>query len=312
MPICFHFVNLARITDLELSVVQNEYFNHQFEAEHEHDFYELIFVQSGSGLHFYREHRYEISAGDIFLILPGQTHSYQSMEALTIANLIFQPSILAPYFEEFNKLSGFQNIFNPDPVFLLEQEPPPKLRIPENLIPDAIVLIETMQYELEKNQEGAKIAVTQKFIEFLLLISRNCSWSANDDILYSPKINQVLSFMKSHLREKITLDDLAGHIDMSTDHFRKLFKSVLKESPISYLLKLRLRAAAVLLRSTSKNISEVAYEAGFNDSNYFAHQFHKYYRLSPLKYRHEREGNFFIGTTAYHGQRTLIDKRTRK
>ena len=137
MPNCFHFVNHARITDLELSVVQNEYFNHQLEPEHEHDFYELIFVQSGSGLHFFRERKYEINAGDIFLIVPGQTHGYQSMEALTIANVIFQPSILTPYLDEFNKMSGFQNIFNPDPAFPLEPDQPPKLRLPEHRIPDA-------------------------------------------------------------------------------------------------------------------------------------------------------------------------------
>jgi len=59
------------------------------------------------------------------------------------------------------------------------------------------------------------------------------------------------------------------------------------DSPIDYLIRLRILQAANLLRKEELNITEVAYRVGFQDSNYFARQFHRIMGTTPSIYRRQ-------------------------
>jgi len=48
---------------------------------------------------------------------------------------------------------------------------------------------------------------------------------------------------------------------------------------------MRLQRAAVLLKTTEKNVSEIAYEVGFSDPNYFSRAFHEEFGRAPGGYR---------------------------
>ena len=54
---------------------------------------------------------------------------------------------------------------------------------------------------------------------------------------------------------------------------------------ISYLIRLRINRAADLLRHSNNNVTEVALEVGFNDSNYFTRQFKRVVGMSPSRFR---------------------------
>ncbi len=56
---------------------------------------------------------------------------------------------------------------------------------------------------------------------------------------------------------------------MSARSLQRLFKSKTGMTVMEYLQQLRLCQAALLLRSTSLSISEVAGQCGYEDSNYF-------------------------------------------
>ena len=69
-----------------------------------------------------------------------------------------------------------------------------------------------------------------------------------------------------------------------TQVFRKL-KALTGENPTNYIRKMRLQRAAVLLKTTEKNVSEIAYEVGFSDPNYFSRAFHEEFGRAPGGYR---------------------------
>ena len=81
------------------------------------------------------------------------------------------------------------------------------------------------------------------------------------------------------------LRDLAAAARMSESSLLATFKEATGQSPIDYLIHLRIQRAAEQLRHNTQSISEIAYSVGFEDSNYFSRQFRKTMQSSPRDYR---------------------------
>jgi AraC-like DNA-binding protein len=65
----------------------------------------------------------------------------------------------------------------------------------------------------------------------------------------------------------------------------RVFRKATGQTPIDYLVRLRIQKSISLLRNTDQPIIEIALESGFNDSNYFTRQFRKLTNESPSAYR---------------------------
>lgn len=99
------------------------------------------------------------------------------------------------------------------------------------------------------------------------------------------EVDQAIAFMNSHFGEKITIEDLAEQVNLSTGHFSKIFKSVTGESPIDFLNMLRLQKARIMLMNNVGNISEIAMECGYSSSSYFSTCFLQAYKMTPSAFR---------------------------
>lgn len=95
----------------------------------------------------------------------------------------------------------------------------------------------------------------------------------------------MISFIQQHFNKKITLEQivLAGGIGQSK--CCKLFSTYIHQTPNVYLTTYRLNKSTELLHMSDLNITEIAYEVGFNGASYYAEAFRKYFRISPSKYR---------------------------
>ncbi len=85
--------------------------------------------------------------------------------------------------------------------------------------------------------------------------------------------------------DHITPPDMASACYMSESHFRRLFTSVMGESPKTYLLRLQTRQASVLLVTTELSVSEIARRCGFEDNSTLYRRFTKAFGCSPSEYR---------------------------
>lgn len=103
-------------------------------------------------------------------------------------------------------------------------------------------------------------------------------------------LKNMITYIEEFFMERITLEDisLAGACCKSRCSF--LFKKYLRDTPISYLTKLRLRKSLVLLLDSDVSITDIAYEYGFGGASYYCETFRKYYGVSPLKYKKEQFG----------------------
>ena len=85
--------------------------------------------------------------------------------------------------------------------------------------------------------------------------------------------------------DRIPLTELARDAAMSPYHFLRVFERVVCVTPGQYMLRTRLRRAAVLLRRSSLSIARVAAECGFGDLSTFNRQFRRAMRMTPNLYR---------------------------
>jgi AraC-like DNA-binding protein len=88
----------------------------------------------------------------------------------------------------------------------------------------------------------------------------------------------------------IDLNDAAAEAGVSPFHFLRLFAAVLGVTPHQYLVRLRLRHAARLLAEDDRDVTDIAYDVGFNDLSNFVRSFHRAAGASPLKFRQASRG----------------------
>jgi len=88
----------------------------------------------------------------------------------------------------------------------------------------------------------------------------------------------------------IDLNDAATQAGVSPFHFLRLFAAVLGVTPHQYLVRLRLRHAARLLAEDDRDVTDIAYDVGFNDLSNFVRSFHRAAGASPLKFRQASRG----------------------
>lgn len=100
-------------------------------------------------------------------------------------------------------------------------------------------------------------------------------------------MRDVLSFLRMHFREKITIRQLADILHLSESAFYPVFRRYTGQTAVSYLNTLRLTEAASLLKSTRSTITEIAGASGFSNVFYFSNQFKKQYGCSPRTYREQ-------------------------
>jgi PAS domain S-box-containing protein len=98
-------------------------------------------------------------------------------------------------------------------------------------------------------------------------------------------LSEVVEFMHDHYAENISAEDLASVIGLSVSQLNRKFKNTLSNSPINYLLNVRIQKAVERLLKSDDNITEVSFKCGFNNQTYFNRQFKKFTGLSPSSYR---------------------------
>lgn len=99
------------------------------------------------------------------------------------------------------------------------------------------------------------------------------------------RVQNVISLMRRDLRAKLTLNDMARVVNLTSFHFCHLFKVETGSSPARYLKALRLERARELLETTFLSAKEIRALVGLNDESHFARDFRAAYGLTPQQHR---------------------------
>ena len=76
-------------------------------------------------------------------------------------------------------------------------------------------------------------------------------------------VRETAEYFRSHYAKTIRMKEAADRVGLSREHFSRLFREEMKEGPATYLRRLRLEAAARLLRTTDLPRGEIAFRTGW-------------------------------------------------
>jgi YesN/AraC family two-component response regulator len=103
----------------------------------------------------------------------------------------------------------------------------------------------------------------------------------------SAVVKQALAYLHQHYAEPLSRQQIARAVGVSEGYLSKIFKQEMGISPWDALNRFRIQRARELLKTTDKNITEIAAQVGFDDPSYFGRVFQQQVGLSPKKYREQ-------------------------
>lgn len=236
---------------------------------HYHNLYEVYFLVKGNCRSFIDGRFFDMQEGDIALIPKEVPHKVIYSGEPTDRHLInFSDRYIDAVFR--NKLK---------PLFEGGFYRPKKEHIP--VINN---LFERFAKEWKNNDEFSELTFKNFATELFLLMLRNPSEATPATEIDLP-IEKTTQYIITNFKEDLTLNEMAKMAALSPSYYSRRFKSLTGFGFKEYLTIIRVKEAQDRLIHSDKSIVKIAYECGFNDSNYFSTVFKEVNGIPPLKYR---------------------------
>ena len=199
----------------------------------------------------------------------------------------------------------YGNISNPDTdtdffyfVVKDEEESQPFIRLLEELpytfaASDEMTRLWGLLWEsyAARENESDRIRAGCHLLLLLTHLSRLCGDArpVSPALPHQRALFEAIGYMRVHLHENVSVNDMAAHIGYSQSHFHHLFKSYTQHTPYSYFLSLKINQARYLLLNTNKSLSVISEELGFGKVSQFSNLFKKELHVTPTKFRKCRD-----------------------
>jgi AraC-like DNA-binding protein len=256
---------------------------------HYHAEYELHLICATSGKVFVGDYIGQFAPGHLVLTGPRVPHNWVSLD---------MP-------EEGIKLRDMVIQFNHAP---LEQMAGaiPEMRAIMPLLNRASYGIEFFDLSEQAMAHFTRIRDSSglpRFIEFLALMGALAESSnyqllstvpmqASDDADALARIDLAVNFIVQNLTSQFSMKDLAAQLNMSERVFTRFFRAATGNSFTDFVNRLRVNRACQLLMETERYVSNICYDAGFNNVANFNRRFLEFKGMTPKEFRQLSAGRF--------------------
>lgn len=232
--------------------------------------YQLLYITEGKG-RLITEHggKFDIKAGNMFMIFPGEKHTYYPDPATGWSE----------YWIGFNGMNvdsrTGQGFFSPErPVYNIGYN--------EKIIELYREAITTAQHQ-ESYFQQLLAGIVNHLLGLMFMSDGNNRISRDDD--EKRIVNKARAYMQGSVETALRMPDVAEHVGISYTRFRNIFKKYTGLSPAQYFINLKIHRAKEMLRSTTASIKEISIILQFENPEYFATQFKKKTGISPTEFR---------------------------
>lgn len=266
----------------------NKDFQHQHdltEVKHVHNFCELVVVTEGTGVQWIDGMDFPVMAGDVFLLQGKKQHYFKERNKLALLNVMFDLEHLSLPMVELKKIPGYHAMFILEPSYRERHKFESRLHLSRIALAHCEALILTIKEECDKKELGHEAALLGMIVELMVYLSRQYSETNTTSGQALLRVGKVIAKLESDYKRQWKLEELAKIAFMSENNLLLVFKDATGRTPIDYLLRIRIQKAMEMLFETNLNISEIAENVGFSDSNYFSRCFKKFANITPRAYR---------------------------
>ena len=212
----------------------------------------------------------EIESGDILIIPPNTFHRMIGNGGERILCCFSKDFITRSFGEDF-----FSKIEATKDVFLFR----PNENTREYIFDTLSDLFEKNDKDLE-NEEY----FSTRLASLLLLISHEKS--GQKEVRYTDeRFKKLIQYIDENYSEILGIEEIIKAMSISRGTLFRIFKKHFNISPITYLNSVKIQKACVLLSNKHKNVTEIAFECGFNSCTYFDRIFKQFTGITPAEYK---------------------------
>ena len=250
---------------------------------HNHEYFEIVYVLSGSAKQTIADSVVKIKEGDYFIVDYGSAHCYSECKDFNIINCLFKAEFIDKTLIDCKSFARL--ITN----YLIRFNYTILSRIPvNNVFSDADgsikKLFTNLVYEYSHKKAGHIELLRCYLIEILVLSMRNL---ATSDKLYGVHRNthEIIDYIDNNFFRRITLSDICKTLNYSLPYLSKLFKADTGMTFNQFLQKKRVEHGCRLLAETNDPIAAVAHAVGYEDLKFFGKVFKEIMNMSPREFR---------------------------
>jgi AraC-like DNA-binding protein/ligand-binding sensor protein len=138
---------------------------------------------------------------------------------------------------------------------------------------------------LSPKQYEAAIKLLEIFASHLSGIVNSAALDKTDEEKEPERVAMARAYIQDHLDEQLSLPRVADAVNTSSFYFSRMFKQVTGHTFTEYLSMVRIEHAKQLMRDQNKNITQIAYDSGFQSLSQFNRVFRKLQNEAPGTYR---------------------------
>lgn len=244
---------------------------------HWHTEIEIIMVLKGRFQVGINREEKVLNKGDLAVCTSGQIHFFKDVcKDSEIIITIFHPSLI-----------GFPDGWPKGQELLSPFIPCEECN--SSFIESLRKVLLSLHDELNHKDEWVNYMISARLYEIAGLLTKHASFvSAGKDTTRKPDssiAHQILRYIDERYITNLTLENVAREFNVSLSYLSKLVKKTSGMSFMSYLVNRRMLRAEYLLKNSDKNITEIAFDCGFESIRTFNRIFRDMNSLSPSEYR---------------------------
>jgi len=269
----FHTLN---VFSLHLDVWEYEW--------HTHNFYEIIFIEQGTGMHLLNGLRFAYTAGDIFLLTPEDAHAFEIQSTTIFSFIKFTEQVFFDLIENPNSKEAVSSIKN---AILNTNNLAGSLVTSSTDKAHLFHLLKVIQHEF-RNDEPYQYTIVLTILKAIMLyLARHRNGSETMPTRGNDRLQALLSYIRLHAldAEKMKINDLAVTFHLSEYYISAYIKKHTGLSLQQYVIQIKLKQAEQLLQQNNFTVGEIASRLGFNDASHFNKLFKKYKGVAPTVFR---------------------------
>jgi AraC-like DNA-binding protein/mannose-6-phosphate isomerase-like protein (cupin superfamily) len=261
---------------------------------HGHDFVELVYAVRGEAQHLFEGNRYEIRSGDVFIINPGEVHTYkiEPGKDLEIINCLFSSDLIQGKGLLELGISQSMDYFYVHPFLNKTERFHSALNLRGQGAARALALLESMISEIDNRQSAYESIIRLQMVELLILLSRYHQQQEEQSFRQSERSNQrqllarrICGYLERNFDRKLTIPEISQLFNISSRQLNRFFKEVTGKSVFDMIHHIRIERAKQLLAETDEKVISIAGIVGYEDSAFFSKLFHRHVGCPPSKYR---------------------------
>jgi len=258
----------------------HEKFHHLLESFHLIDFYLIILITEGKGIHTIDFVDFNYNKGTVFTIRKDQIHRYHIAPATEGYMILFTEQFVQVCFDE-NEGQKVTWLFN-------ELLSSPKIQLSTHELNDASTLVKDIIQEYFNRQDEHTFSIIRSELQILIAkLSRKKS--RKHSIKTKQKYFETFLLFQTLVEKSVTksakVNYYAHKMGFSTKTLNNVTQSIINKSAKVFIDEIYINKIKRLLLNTQYPIKEIAYQVGFEEVTNFYKYFKKHTGQTPEKFR---------------------------